>query len=227
MIALYPICAEATTKHTVWFYGDSILGESISNLNSQLPSTSWNKVFKPYYGKTLCDFKQQIFDDLANDPDPDVIAIEIEGNDSPCMGGSEPGSPEWQAALAADMDDVAAHIPAAVNYAYAPGPTGQSDTWIARHAAVYGAINDAYVPSISTPDQSVAPGGFQEYLPCLSTEGVNKGCVNGLIRMRNLDGVHLCPSTWVQGPYGLACSAYSSGEYRFAKAWAAHVKASA
>jgi hypothetical protein len=63
---------------------------------------------------------------------------------------------------------------------------------------------------------SVAPKNtFVWTKPCLSNETAAMGCSNGRIRVRQPDGIHLCPVTPAQPGH---CPMYSSGERRWAAA---------
>jgi hypothetical protein len=63
---------------------------------------------------------------------------------------------------------------------------------------------------------AVAPkNAFAWTRPCLSGESASMGCSNGSIKVRQPDGIHLCPVTPAQPGH---CPEYSSGELRWATA---------
>jgi hypothetical protein len=211
----------ATVPGTALVYGDSLTWESsdkIQDANSAV-------IVRSYPTTAPCQWDTWLPADLAL-YHPTVVGIVSAGNTcgSEIMGSSEYYTDYWNSLKIMFADATAAG--ARVVFFISPpmlDPVRQTAVnWIYLIAEVLAAqypgvsISNAVSTALAT-----IYGTYASTLPCLSTEGAAKGCVNGQIDVRTVvgpqTGLHLC-ADGLTATYPWPCATYSSGELRFGRA---------
>jgi len=199
-------------------YGDSLVAESRAAVQDRVRSAmpGWAVTVRAFPGTAQCDWHGDMRDDLRR-LRPDAVVIAFSGNRlTECIledgDGHERAFPdaygedaEWAATLWSD-----AGVPVA--FVGAPPAVGSAAEEV---PAVYARVSlERGLPFVSADRLFVDPstGVAAMHLGCLPTEGEPEGCGADGIRVRHLDGRHLCTV-----PVMLqACPAYSSGVTRYA-----------
>lgn len=231
--------AHATaTRHELLVYGDSLTWESTAQITAQFATRpGWTVVVHSFPGTAPCDWLGWLASDLAT-YQPTIVAVETAGNATrPCMADANgnaqaqdsPGFlADYQADLAQFMQTVTA---TGAKFLYVNAPPMASpytlvwnqsiidvNTIAASLAGQYHGVSITNGPRVAV---STPAGKFVAYKPCLPTETAAQGCVAKKIAMRTLAGlqagIHFCPSGLSGYPF-YACSTYSSGEFRWARA---------
>ena len=219
-----PISASANTapvKGSALVYGDSLTWES----SNQIQDANEAVVVRSFPATAPCQWDTWLPADLAL-YHPAVVGIVSAGNTcgDEVMGSSEYYTDYWNS-LNAFFATATAAGARVVFFRSAPmlDPVRQTAVnWIALIAWVLAkqypgvGISDSVRTALSTGD-----GTYASTLPCLSTEGAGKGCVNGQIDVRTVvgpqTGLHLCPGG-MTATYPWPCATYSSGELRYGRA---------
>ena len=228
VIASAPITASAQSTSnaaavpgTALVYGDSLAWES----SEQIQDANKAVIVRSYPATAPCQWENWLPTDLAF-YHPTVVGIVSAGNTcgSEVMGSSGYYSDYWTSlnTLFASATAAGARV---VFFIPPPmlDPVRQTAVnWIFLIAQVLAAqypgvtISNAVSTALST-----IYGTYASTLPCLSTEGAAKGCVNGQIDVRTVvgpqTGLHLCPGG-LTATYPWPCTTYSSGELRFGRA---------
>ncbi len=218
-------------------YGDSLTWESTPSLNLQVAAQqpAWSMQVHSLPTTAPCVWREWLTQDLDTYR-PRIVALTSAGNGySPlaeCMVDATGapiaiGTPEF---LAKTREDLTA-IFAAVSSRGIPMVFNISPPMLdpARNAAVAQTGVIATELAAQYPGVSISPyvrdalsvnGAYAESMPCLATETLELGCVNGTIPVRTTIGIqrglHLCPIGLPDFPW--FCTVYSSGETRFADA---------
>lgn len=229
-----PSAGAAVTAKTALVYGDSLMWESRFAVANQFAvKTGWTVWTHTFPATAPCDWLTWLPADLAAYR-PSVVSLSTAGNSwSTCMRDTNgvrlpTGSPEYYARYAADLDAMFAMITATgAKVVFITAPPMLDPV---RHAAIIeiarlATVAAARYPRVSisgTPRAAVAKNGaYTATKPCLATETLSMGCINGIITIRTVTGsdtgLHFCP-TGLTGPYPWPCAVYSSGAYRFGKA---------
>ncbi|MGH9032421.1 MAG: hypothetical protein ACRDY4_05710 [Acidimicrobiia bacterium] len=160
---------------------------------------------------------------------PDAVVIQFAGNTyTPCMRGPDGESLSTEAVESRYAVDLAEAVAifigpgTAVYLVTTPLGVGLRDP--VDLSAVYRDVAARAGPAVEVVDAGVAlrddQGRYPPALPCLPHETPAHGCDGGRIPVRSRDGVHFCDD-----PGGaLACPAYSSGAWRFARAVSAPLR---
>lgn len=220
----------STTSPTAVAYGDSVAHESIGAISAAVGGRV-NVVYHMAGGTGICDWFTQMQRDAATHP---ALAVLEFGGDFPrACDHTATRSDEFRddAIIAARAFQAAGTQVVLIN-----GPQGSPSGMAPNYgdssidAAYQQAAASVSGTTVDTaPAAAVAPGHrFTQFLPCLAGETAAMGCIpayGGVIKVRAVDGVHLCPSGY-PGDYG-TCPTYSSGEVRYGRAVAAEILAKA
>ncbi len=213
--------APAPESNEVIVYGDSLAEESMQFLQSM----TWPRGFVPrFFGGTApCDWTADAYalSDLS------TVVITFTGNSAtPCMASVDGGQMRGQALvdryrvavkqLVDRARDAGAWVLLVGQPARAGDPFGASE--VEKLNALYREL--AAEPYVAYVDAGAAvenvDGTAATSLPC--APGELECASSGWNLVRNNDGVHLCPGTYVN-----PCPVYSSGAWRFANAIAGAV----
>lgn len=199
-------------------YGDSLVAESRvvagDRLRAALPG--WEVTVRAFPGTAQCDWHDEMEAD-AHALRPDVVVIAFSGNRlSTCIieddqGGERP-FPEAYGQDAEWAADLWAEVGVPVAFVGTPPAVGTSEKGVQE---LYDAVaRQVDVPFLSADRLFVDPatGLAEMHLGCLPEEGDGEGCEGGSIRVRHLDGRHLCTVPVVLQ----ACPVYASGVTRYA-----------
>lgn len=161
-----------------------------------------------YGGAALCDWFPTLEATIANDAPVDIVLAFAGNNLTPCIATDD--GDELIAAYVRDVEhvvDLAEAAGIAVTLAGPPdmGKPDENSVAVALRLAFAEVEGVTYVDLVT----ALSPNGFTDVLPCLTFETAEYGCVNGLIPVRDADGVHL------SGPNE---AGYSSGAWRYAAA---------
>jgi hypothetical protein len=219
----------ATATKSVIVIGDSLTWESAPRIRSGL-GAAWTTNVSAIGGMPACGMIPLLQSTLVANPHPTVIAIETAGNAlAPCMGGAIPGDDAFWARYRADLATLAATASATGAHVVFVAPPPTEEPSLSAIEAQIGAIARATPGWTVTTAASVAvtpAGTFTAFLPCLKNETAKQGCVGGQIRVRNADGLHLCPVSFATTGTK-PCAVYSSGERRWAAAVVKAIKSAA
>lgn len=218
------------TPATSIIYGDSIMYESRQVVTNKFSTKKgWTNYIRSYPGYAICDWQSSLVSDLAT-YHPKVVTLEMQGNSvTDCMkdaNGAQivSGSAAWAAKYRWDLNlffATATSSGAKVVFLKSL-PRGYPDSSPATLNSI--ALQEAgkfHGVSISgVPLNSVtASGKFTVTKACLAIEktSVSYGCnlVTNKIVVRYKDGLHLCPTSYVNDDIVQGCTTYSSGAYRF------------
>lgn len=196
-------------------FGDSVSWESKSWI---LKALSHRAEVHPHVfpGTSLCMWFPEMREAAAQHPAMVLLTFGPEFR-APCDHTTDP------IREAQDDAGTVAQIFRGSKVVFAADPPAVDFTGQARLHAAYESVAKAH-PNVSVnyPDRAVAPDDkYSEYLPCLPDESAAMGCISAfgrVIRIRQPDGVHLCPVT---PPIPGQCPMYASGERRFGTAIAA------
>jgi hypothetical protein len=210
-------------------YGDSLVWEA-RNALGQLLRASGPARIESFGGTALCDFSQEIVDNARSEPTR-LVVIAFTGNTfTPCMKreGPSPSVAQWTAMYVADVNEVIGRLhelEVPVLLVGAPPSIDAADVtfWTPINAAWAGVAAQwrAVGADVSYADTgrvlADADGQWTATLPCLPTEGPERGCVEGLIPVRSPDRGHFCPQlgTPVNGAIQ-ECAVWSGGAWRYA-----------
>jgi hypothetical protein len=202
-------CAPAPSPPTIAVYGDSLILQSSAHLTARLHAQlpGWNVVVRSAGGTSQCDWHSWMRSD-ANTYNVRAVVVSFSGNNlSPCSAlRAYPGSYSTDATWAVDFWAVQHHVP--VMFTAAPGEVGTTPTGrlVPNIYVRVGATRGEYVADPTPLFLDPASGRYAAKMPCL------RGECTGTIRVRALDGAHLCVDPF---PALVACSGYSSGVVRF------------
>lgn len=208
-------------SRVVVLYGDSLAYSARDYFSFTTSSRGWAPVVRTFGGTAPCDWMPQLETDLALRPAYVVFAFS--GNSmTPCMVDPATGA---QLAGPAVVDKYRADVTAMVALASAGGarPVVVGTPVAASGGGAALAVMDQQIVD-ATPGalyvdggETIAPGGvYVPAMPCRSDEGAELGCVDGMIRVRNDDGVHFCPDDPVSMEgRGVECPVYASGARRY------------
>jgi hypothetical protein len=231
------VSSVAAPKRRVILYGDSLAFEARDYFTLAMESgTDVQVVDRTFGGTAICDRLDQMRRDLP-DLQPTAVVLEFVGNNvTDCMRG--PNGRLTGAALvqkygadARIATGIFAGAGVRVYWMGAPAVSGPAESEFEGVRRVYAA--EPRRLTFATPPlrrveyfdagQAVLDHGrFTSTLPCLPSEGADKGCVGGRIRVRADDGIHFC---LVRIPRDVdRCPEYSGGAARFGFAMAEPVR---
>jgi hypothetical protein len=231
------VSAVTAPKRRVILYGDSLAFEAREFFAFVLEASGEIEVVDRTFGGTaMCDRLDQMRRD-RRDIQPTAVVLEYIGNNvTDCMRG--PNGPLTGDALVQKYRDDARiatgmFAGAGVRVYWVGGPPGPDPL-----ATAFNGVRSAYKAeagrvAFATPPvrrvefvdagRAVLDGGrFTSTLPCLPSEGADKGCVDGRIPVRADDGIHFCLAGIPRDAD--RCPAYSSGAARFGFAMAEPVR---
>ncbi|MFL6206019.1 MAG: hypothetical protein ACJ739_11775 [Acidimicrobiales bacterium] len=222
-IVVVYVVTRSDPPDTVVLVGDSIAEEAAPYLEDALDGPKL--VPRVFGGTAPCDWTVE---DVGAHKG-DLVVLSFTGNSTtPCMAAPGGGYLQGQAlvdkyakdvaALVGGLRDLGADVLLVGQPERGPGATGAED--VHGINAAYEALADD--DGVSFVDAGAAveneDGTFAADLPC--ADGERECGKDGRNRVRNTDGVHLCP----QRPGGRQCKVYSSGAFRFAGAIADEIK---
>lgn len=222
MLLLFSGCMFPTPANPpqVIIYGDSLAVEAFATFKAVVEQNGIAQVVDRTQGSTaICDF----LDDMEVDKEtvlPSAVVLQFVGNTRPaCMGG-------------ATGDDAVAR--------YFTDAQQAIEIWKARGVKVFLVGPPAKVVNGGTPESNnpyrdmyffsavannmgfldaghaavwnPATGLYQFHMPCLPDEGPAEGCVDGLIQVRDHDGLHFCVRVPMET---LPCNRYVPGARRY------------
>jgi len=235
-----PASAATVKPKVALVYGDSIAFESSWAMSQRFAEKAgWTYQPHMYPGFAACDFLGWLPADMAA-YHPTVVAIETAGNFTrPCMLDADgnqlvPGSAAFYEKYRADLTAMFSQITATgAKVVFVIAPPMQDAAWNDRvtqlgiiATQVAGLYHGVSVSNL--PRNSVSSSGkYVTTKACLATELLAQGCGRPgakRIYIRTVlgtqTGIHLCPDGLAAG-YPYACTTgYSSGEYRFGRAFA-------
>jgi hypothetical protein len=237
LAAAVVVVAAGRANRRVILYGDSLAFEARDVFALSLQRGNDVEVVDRTYGGTaICDRLDRMRRDL-HDLQPSAVVLEFVGNNvTPCMRGPN-GPLTGEDLLRKYRDDartatrIFAGAGVRVYWMGAPATATAEEPVFAgvRHGyeAESGRLTFATppVPRVRYVDAGLAVldgGRFAATLPCLPSEGVGEGCVDGNIPVRARDGLHFCPVR--TGPADDRCPIYSGGAVRFGLAMAQPIR---
>lgn len=221
----------------VVLYGDSLADESSAFFAMQLAGRASVRSLT-FPGVALCDF----YDDVVADTlraRPKAAVLVFSGNvGTPCSAGlSREGA---AARYASEAEALTAFLAArGVPLFWVTAPRGrppgpgaparndQFDTVEPFTSQIYRDLVSRWraaghdvslidaAPALLNPD-----GSWADRLPCLPVDA--PGCAGGTVSVRGPDGVHFCPTGWVNVDGG--CAVWSGGAWRYARAMSDSVR---
>jgi hypothetical protein len=228
--------ARPLTRPVVVLYGDSLAWEARDAFKGAFVDRPGVQVVARTFGGTaICDWLDQMADDVAT-LKPGLVVIEFIGNSfTPCMSDGAGGFLTGAALVerySADLETVIATfsaIGAQVVLAGAPVSSAEADS----AAPGGGGLNAIYRQTASAHAgvryadagaDVLADGRWTSTLRCLAMEpctGGADGAGVGINVVRAPDGVHFCPSG-ADAPRGVTgdCPVWSSGAFRYGNALA-------
>jgi hypothetical protein len=228
VVATAVVAAVKAPKRRVIIYGDSLALEARDFFALSVQSGNEAVVVDRTFGGTaICDWLDRMRRDVR-DLQPSAVALEFVGNNvTRCMRGRD-GPLTGGALVEKYRDDarIATTIfaGAGVRVYWVGGPrvsgirsielTGIRDVYDAepRRLTFVTPPLDR-VRYVDAGRSLLENGNHTTTLPCAPNEGVDEGCVDGRIPVRNPDGVHLCPVDFDRQTN--RCPMYSGGAARF------------
>ncbi len=215
-------------KVSVLVYGDSIAEETSSALTSAL-GTDFSVAFRVFGGTAPCDWVPQVARDLRAFK-PDVVVTSFIGNNiTPCAAVDDLKLVEVYRSALSSIAVESSAAGATVVLATSPRVVAGFERTSAVAAVTLetaSALAVSGVRVVGADDGVVlsAPGVLSGTftLPCLA--GESDVCQDGVVVVRNGDGVHLCPSP-LPRPFRGGCAVRSPGAERYAAALAETVRA--
>ncbi len=221
--------ANAVTPKVAVIIGDSLTYESRFQIASRMAlRPGWSQFTYGVILSAPCDWLAILPTMLAHNPS--IVGLMTAGNTngSACMTAPT-GSAAYYAQYRADLNTLFAAITATgakvVFQASPPFTDPARNTAVKQLKTI--ATELAYLHhgvSIASSLRTAlsANGLYAQTKPCIATETLAQGCVNGRIDIRTRpglidSGLHLCPTGLQPGTFGV-CAVYSSGEFRFARA---------
>ena len=210
---------DAPPRPVVVYYSDSLGVESVPVTRFVL-GDQVDLVHRGYPGSALCDWYDQVRQDL-DVLRPDLVIAEFIGNESrPCLGDVDGDPVALVDRYRTDAREVERlHVHAGVRLVWLEAPR----SLVERVARVQDGIEAAFAEgAVVEPLVEVAdPGAVLEdgdgegvwRLPCAAWETVRDGCAGRTIAVRHIDGTHLC-----SGGDGDSCGEYAAGQFRYGAA---------
>jgi hypothetical protein len=228
VVATAVVAAVKAPKRRVIIYGDSLALEARDFFALSVQSGNEAVVVDRTFGGTaICDWLDRMRRDVR-DLQPSAVALEFVGNNvTRCMRGRD-GPLTGGALVEKYRDDarIATTIfaGAGVRVYWVGGPrvsgirsielTGIRDVYDAEPRRLTFATPPLdRVRYVDAGRSLLENGNHTTTLPCAPNEGVDEGCVDGRIPVRNPDGVHLCPVDFDRQTN--RCPMYSGGAARF------------
>jgi hypothetical protein len=216
-------------------YGDSVATESSAVLAQQLSAANLGApvIVQTYPGTALCDWIPRMIAEGAAVA-PQLVVIMFIGTPArPCVAAQGSYAGSWGTDLQAVTNYwtqrgtrvLLVGLPGRVAGTPSAPQTVSDPSFPARTIdpmeAALASAGNPLVRYVDTGSEFLGPDGrYDEYLPCLPTEGPAQGCgvppaPAGEIQVRNADGTHFCVIGHLQA--NQACPVYSSGVVRLAQ----------
>jgi hypothetical protein len=205
-------CGGDDDQDLVVVFGDSLTTGAASYLRDMADDEDQPIDVNALPGLALCDVIGEVEATLRDD-NVDAVLLAFAGNNvTECVRAlSGDALADVYEADARRVVDLARQQDATVVFAGAPAMEA------ARFSEDAALINERFRAVADEHDsvefvdtgESLSPDGFSITLPCLDGETFELGCVDGVIAVRNEDGVHF------DDP---GADGYSSGSFRFARA---------
>jgi len=213
-----------TRGPTAYLYGDSLARQSVDYWTTLTGDLGYDAKASTYGGTAPCDFLEK-FRTNTRKRAPDYVVVAFTGNNiTPCMA-DESGRPLTGDALYSayreDLTRFARIATRAGSVIVLVGPPESRHGDARPMNAVYKSVADDFNGALYTyGGTNLTPHRrFRETAPCLSSETTENGCrPDHRIKIRNPDGIHLCPqATDEYKPYADGCPSYAGGALRYAE----------
>jgi hypothetical protein len=198
--------AVAAQTGPVSVFGDSLALQAQGYLDAIAAAQDRELSVAAYGGTALCDWRAAAEETIAAGDAAEIVLAFVGNNVTACMDRAE-----GAALVARYVEDVEAIVALATEAQIPVTLVGPPDMGTEQTAVTAGLLRNAFsqVLGVNYVDASTAlsPGGFAAVLPCLPFETDASGCVDGMIPVRDRDGIHLAPPNDTN---------YSSGAWRYA-----------
>jgi len=218
------VARPSTPRPTAHLYGDSLALESVAYWTTLTTDLGYEAASSTYGGTAPCDFLKSFRMNMRRHA-PDYVVVAFTGNNmTPCMADTSGRPLTGNAYYKAYRDDLSSFARIAIEAGSVivfVGPPEFRDHSSRVMNSVYKSVTGRFKGALYvyggtelTPQRH-----FRSTARCRASEIGRYGCgPDNRIKIRNPDGVHLCPRAYEQRSFSEdGCPSYAGGALRYAE----------